>query len=49
MLEVLHDKPLHTGNKMRYVNKMLEVLHDKTLKHGKPDEVCKQDTRGATR
>ena len=34
---------------MRYVDKMLEVLQDKALKHGKSDEVCRQDARGATR
>ena len=41
-------KPLNTGNMMRYVNKMLEVPHDKALKHGKHDEVCKQDAECAT-
>ena len=36
-------KPLNTG----YM--MLEMLNDEALKHGKHDEVCRQDARGATR
>ena len=48
-LEVLHDKALHRKPDEVCINEMLEVLHDKALKHGKPNEVCKQDPRGATR